>query len=176
MTNSSEASRSGAIKAMIALAMFIAIVGLVFAFSERTDAWMKAFHIMSVIAWMAGLFYLPRLFIYHSDTSPESESSNLFKVMEQRLYRIIMNPAMMLTWGFGIYLALPYFHAGGNGWLHAKLTAVVAMTALHVYLGRTVKAFGRNERPGNPRRWRIVNEIPTVLMIIIVLLVVVQPF
>lgn len=176
MTTAAEAGAKSGLRAGIALGSFVVIVGLVYFLADDRDLWFKAFHIMAVIAWMAGLFYLPRLFIYHADAAVGSEKSETFKVMETKLYRIIMNPSMMLSWLLGLYLAWPYFQAGGNGWLHAKLTAVVVMTVLHVYLGRTTKAFARDERPGSQRRWRIINEIPAVLMIAIVLLVILKPF
>ena len=137
--------------------------------------WIKALHVIAVIAWMAGLFYLPRLFIYHWATTVGSEASELFKVMESRLYRIIMNPAMMIAWVLGLYLAL---EAGwfSQGWMHVKLAAVVVLTGAHVYFGRAVGAFGRDERPLSQRHWRMLNEVPTLLMMAIVLMVVLKPF
>jgi len=165
-----------ALRAGIALSIFVAFAAfLVMGDPADVYLWVKALHIMAVIAWMAGLFYLPRLFIYHSETKEGSEGSEVFKVMERRLYRIIMNPAMMMSWALGLYLAIMIFQMQG-GWLHAKLLFVVLMTIAHLYLGRSVKAFGRDERPLDPRRWRMINEIPTVLMMIIVVLVVVKPF
>jgi putative membrane protein len=137
--------------------------------------WLKAFHVIAVIAWMAGMLYLPRLFVYHASVAPGSLQAETFKVMERRLLKAIINPAMAATWLLGLYLA----YDGGwfkSGWLHAKLAAVIAMSALHGYFTGAVKAFAedRNIRPA--RYWRIMNEVPTVLMVVIVILVIVKPF
>ena len=139
--------------------------------------WIKALHIISVIAWMAGLLYLPRLFVYHVDAEAGSELSETLKIMERRLLKFIMNPAMISSWLFGGILLL---NLGGgaweNGWLHAKLILVLALTAAHMAMGRWRRDFAedRNSRP--QKFYRIANEIPTVLMIVIVILVVVRPF
>lgn len=137
--------------------------------------WFKAIHIIAVIAWMAGMLYLPRLFVYHCDAEPGSRQSETFKVMERRLLRAIINPAMIATWVFGLWLA---FDAGffSDPWLHAKLALVIAMSAIHGYFARCVRAFAadRNTRP--QRFYRMMNEVPTLLMIVIVILVVVKPF
>ncbi|ODN72126.1 protoporphyrinogen oxidase HemJ [Methylobrevis pamukkalensis] len=137
--------------------------------------WLKALHILSVIAWMAGLFYLPRLFVYHADAAAGSELSETFKVMERRLFKAIMRPAMIATWIFGLWVA---FEAGffSSGWLHAKLALVVAMSVFHEKCGRWLKDFAadRNTRPA--RFFRIANEVPTLILIAIVLLVVLKPF
>ena len=137
--------------------------------------WLKAFHVIAVIAWMAGLLYLPRLFVYHCDAPPGSPQSETFKVMERRLLKAIMNPAMVAVWALGLYLAF----AGGwfaAGWLHAKLALVLALSAVHGFLAASVRRFAedRNARPA--RFWRILNEVPTVLMIGIVVLAIVKPF
>lgn len=137
--------------------------------------WIKAFHIISVIAWMAALLYLPRLMVYHADAALGSEASDTFKTMERRLLKAIAGPAMGATWIFGIWLAV----SGGwltSGWLYAKLALVVGLSAFHGAAAGWVRAFAedRNERPA--RFYRIVNEVPTVLMIAIVMLVVVKPF
>lgn len=175
MSGSTRGGARSGLRAGIALGVFILATVLVYTLSDGSYLWFKAFHIMAVIAWMAGLFYLPRLFIYHSDVAVGSESSELFKTMEGRLYRIIMNPAMMMAWIFGLFIAWQgmWFSAG---WLHVKFLAVIVMTGMHVYYGRAVKAFGRDERPGNARHWRIMNEVPAVLMIVIVLMAVLKPF
>lgn len=177
MTEKDQAPGSkAALRAVVALGVFLLIVGGVLIFDpDNSYSWVKAFHIIAVIAWMAGLLYLPRLFIYHISTEVNSQASDLFKVMEVRLFRIIMNPAMMLAWVFGLYLAWEAFRFHG-GWLHFKLLAVVLLTVVHVYYGRAVRAFGRGERPGSQRLWRILNEAPALLMIVIVLLVVLKPF
>jgi len=137
--------------------------------------WIKALHIIAVISWMAGLFYMPRLFIYHTDAEPGSTQSETFKVMERRLLKVIMNPAMMLTWIFGLYLAWSAYGFQG-GWLHAKIGLVVLLTAVHVLFARAARAFERDENRRSARYWRFMNEAPTLLMTAIVILVVVKPF
>ncbi len=140
--------------------------------------WLKAFHIIAVIAWMCGMLYLPRLFVYHCKVAPGSEASELFKVMELKLMRLIINPAMIATWVLGLWLA---FHINAfdpvNGqWLHAKLGLVLVMQVVHAMMSRFRKAFARDERPKSEKYFRIFNEIPAILMIGIVLLVVIRPF
>ena len=137
--------------------------------------WLKAAHVLAIIAWMAGMLYLPRLFVYHCEAPQGSPQSETFKVMERRLLKAIMNPAMILAWVLGLHLAF----TGGwlaSGWLHAKLALVLLMSGAHGMLARTVKAFAadRNTRPA--RFYRILNEVPTLLMIGIVILVIVKPF
>ncbi|MDB5523493.1 MAG: hypothetical protein JWM58_1256 [Rhizobium sp.] len=164
------------VRAGTTLSVFVIVIALVVILDpDNLFLWIKAFHIIAVIAWMAGLLYLPRLFIYHFETRPGSESSELFKVMERRLLKIIMNPAMMLTWVLGLYMAWSAFAFQG-GWLHAKLLLVVLLTGVHVYYSRAQRAFLRDERPKSQRHWRIMNEAPAVLMIAIVLIVVLKPF
>jgi len=136
---------------------------------------LKALHIIAVIAWMAGLLYLPRLFVYHADAEPGSKQSETFKVMERRLLRGIMNPAMILVWIFGLLLAWrgEWWAAG---WLHAKLTLVAVLTVVHHLYARWRKDFAadRNAKPATYYRWW--NEVPTLLMVAIVFLVVLKPF
>lgn len=135
----------------------------------------KALHVISVIAWMAGLFYLPRLFIYHVSAEKGSDKSETFKVMERRLLRAIMNPAMMATWAFGLFLLID-----GNwivdGWAHVKLTAVVCMTVFHMACARWRKAFENDQNAKSEKFFRIANEVPTLLLFIIVFMVIVKPF
>lgn len=139
--------------------------------------WLKAFHIIAVICWMAGLLYLPRLFVYHANTKPGSEISETFLTMERRLLKIIMNPAMILTFVLGFTLI---FMPGGlglsEGWLHAKLLLVFLLAALHGAMSRWYKEFQNNERKRTSRFFRIANEIPTVIMILVILLVTLKPF
>ena len=137
--------------------------------------WIKALHLISVIAWMAGLLYLPRLFVYHCDAAPGSEMSETFKVMERRLLRGIMAPAMIATWVFGLWL-LYLSETWHEGWMMAKGALIIGMTVVHHYYALWRKDFeaDRNQRPA--KFYRIANEIPTVLMIGIVVLVIVQPF
>lgn len=138
--------------------------------------WIKAIHVMAVIAWMAGLFYLPRLFVYHADAAPGSVLAETFKVMERRLLRAIMNPAMATSWVFGLWAAHEGGWFSGSGWFHAKLALVVAMTVFHMRLAWHRKAFAEDRNGHGSRYFRIINEVPTLLMIGIVILVIVKPF
>ena len=140
--------------------------------------WIKAFHIVSDIAWMAGLFYLPRLFVYHAERGrPGSELVETLKVMEAKLYRVIMRPAMLASWGFGLLLAvIPGVVDWGSGWAWGKAGAVVGMTALHLHLKGVADSFAADSNARSGRYFRILNEVPTVLMLIIVFMVVVKPF
>jgi putative membrane protein len=137
--------------------------------------WFKALHVIAVIAWMAGMLYLPRLFVYHAGAAPGSEASETFKVMERRLLRAIITPASIATLVFGL-LVLFQGEWWRFGWMHAKLTLVLAMFAVHGFLARTVRAFAVDENRRSARFYKFVNEVPTVLMILIVLLVVLKPF
>jgi len=137
--------------------------------------WIKALHVMAVIAWMAGLFYLPRLFVYHAGVDPGSQSSELFKTMERRLLRIIMIPAMVIAWATGLTLAWDGAHLGER-WFHVKLLALLLLTAVHFCDSYFVMAFERDRNARPARFFRFYNEIPTLLMIAIVILVVVKPF
>jgi protoporphyrinogen IX oxidase len=140
-------------------------------------AWIKAAHLLSVIAWMAGLFYLPRLFVYHTAAAPGSEASELFKVMERRLLRGIMNPAMIAAWVFGVTLVLtPGVVDWRAGWWHGKMAGFVGMTVFHHHLGYARKDFLADQRRHTERYWRAVNEAPTLLLVLIVVMVIVKPF
>lgn len=141
--------------------------------------WIKAFHIMAVIAWMAGLFYLPRLFVHHVERAPVgSEMSETFKMMEYKLLRVIMNPAMIAAWILGLMMILTPGVASlaSDGWLHVKLAAVVAMTAFHMWLAAHTKRLEADGPRVAGRIYRIMNEVPTLLMVVIVIMVVVKPF
>ncbi len=139
--------------------------------------WLKALHILSFVSWMAGLLYLPRLFVYHAGVKPGSEASETFKVMERRLSYAIMLPAMLATWLTGILLALtPGVVDWTRGWFHAKLALVVAMTVFHHLLGRWRNELATDKRPHQGPFYRVANEVPTLLMIFIVILVMVKPF
>jgi protoporphyrinogen IX oxidase len=137
--------------------------------------WVKAFHIIAFIAWMAGMLYLPRLFVYHCEAPPGSKQSETFKLMESRLLKAIINPAMTATWLLGLWLA---WKGGwlGAGWLHAKLVLVLMLSALHGFLVRWLRDFASERNRHSARFYRIINEVPTVLMIGIVILAVVKPF
>jgi len=137
--------------------------------------WLKALHIIAVIAWMAGMFYLPRLFVYHATAKAGSALSETFKVMERRLLTFIMLPAMIVTWIVGIVLLLQGQWLSAS-WLHAKLLAVVAMTILHGLFAHWVNEFRFDRNRHSQKFYRIVNEIPTGLLIVIVVLAAVKPF
>lgn len=140
--------------------------------------WVLALHIISVIAWMAGMLYLPRLYVYHAGLKKGSEASELFKTMERRLLRYIINPAMISAWGFGLWLV----HINGwsnlkvEGWFHAKLALLVVMQLVHAFLARTRRNFEHDCNTHTAKVYRIVNEAVTVLLIAIVILAVVKPF
>ncbi len=139
--------------------------------------WIKAFHVIAVIAWMAGMFYLPRLFVYHCETVPGSAESERFKVMERKLLRIIINPAMIASWVFGLTLSvLPAVDAWAQPWFHAKFALVLLMSGVHGLFARWTKDFARDANTRPARFYRMWNEAPTLLMIAIVILVVVKPF
>jgi len=137
--------------------------------------WLKAFHVIAVIAWMAGMLYLPRLFVYHCEAPKGSIQSETFKIMERRLLKAIINPAMMVTWLLGLYLLWD----GGwytSGWMHAKIALVLIMSGLHGVYVRRLKDFAADKNTRPAKYYRILNEVPTVLMIGIVILVIVKPF
>ena len=140
--------------------------------------WLKALHVISVISWMAGLLYLPRLMVYHCAAPTGSDQSETFKIMERRLLKAIMTPAMVASWGFGLAAvwATGVDYLFGTVWFWLKLACVVGLSAVHVMLARHVREFAeeRNERPA--RYFRIINEVPTAIMVAIVILVVVKPF
>jgi len=137
--------------------------------------WIKALHVIAVIAWMAGMLYLPRLFVYHCKAETGSKQSETFKVMERRLLKAIINPAMVVTWLAGLYLMwdAQWYLAG---WFHGKLLLVLILTGVHIFLARYVKDFAADRNTHSEKFYRIINEVPTVLMIGIVVLVVVKPF
>lgn len=136
---------------------------------------LKSLHIVSIIAWMAGMLYLPRLFVYHAGAEKGSESSEMLKVMERRLLRYIVNPAMVASYIFGLLLAAE-LDAWMAGWFHAKLTLVLVLTGVHHMLARHFKAFRDDRNAKSQKYFRILNEVPTALMIGIVFLVVLKPF
>lgn len=163
-------------RASIVIALFLALLAALFLWQpDNLYLWIKALHLIAVMSWMAALLYMPRLFIYHTDAAPGSEQSETFKVMEQRLLKVIMNPAMMITWVLGLYLAWSVYGFQG-GWLHAKLLLVVILTGVHTLFARAVRAFARDENTRSARYWRLMNEAPTLLMILIVIMAVVKPF
>jgi putative membrane protein len=137
--------------------------------------WVKALHIIAVISWMAGMLYLPRLFVYHCEAEVGSKQSETFQLMERRLLRAIMTPAMIVTWLAGLYLAWSG-HWFASGWLHGKLVLVIVLSGVHGFFSSWVKDFAAGRNLRSQKFYRILNELPTVLMIFIVILVVVKPF
>lgn len=164
------------LRAVVALVVAAAGTAVLFLLDPQgLYLWIKALHVIAVISWMAGMLYLPRLFVYHADAQIGSEKSETFKVMERRLLRAIINPAMIVTWVLGLWLAWRGFGFSG-GWLHGKIALVLLLSGVHGYLSAAVRRFAedRNDKPA--RHWRFVNEVPTLLMIAIVILVIVKPF
>lgn len=163
-----------AAKAGLALGIFVGVNIALYFGSENYYLWAKSFHIVAMVSWMVGLFYLPRLFVYHVDAKMGSDKAETFGLMERRLMKIIMTPAMVLTWVFGFYLA------GQLGafplWLLFKLIAVLGLTVFHFVLAGAIRKIALKPDYKSARDWRLYNEIPTILMIVIVLLVVIKPF
>lgn len=139
--------------------------------------WVKAFHVIAMVAWMAGMFYLPRLFVYHCDLPRGSAGSERFKVMEYRLLKQIINPAMIATWVFGVLLVLtPGVIDWSSGWWHVKLAMVLLMTGFHGAMSKWRRMFMEDRNTKSHRFYRIANEVPTILLVIIVIMVIVKPF
>ena len=137
--------------------------------------WIKALHVVAVISWMAGMLYLPRLFVYHADAVIGSDKSETFKIMERRLLKAIMNPAMVVSWLAGLWLVWQ----GGfikAGWVHGKFALVILLSGAHGMMSRYVKDFAADNNRRSAKYYRFLNEVPTVLMIVIVILVIVKPF
>ena len=177
--NTETAAKPGRVaarRAAVALGIFLALAAAIFVLSPADlYNWAKAIHVIAVIAWMAGMLYLPRLFVYHAGASKGSETSETFKVMEGRLLRVIMNPAMAVAWVLGLWLAW----SGGfyvDIWFLGKFAGVLAMTAAHGHLAKAVRLFGDDRNEKSARYWRMFNEVPTLLMIAVVILVIVKPF
>lgn len=162
-----------AVAGVVAVAVGVALIYAVD--PVRFYLWIKAFHVIAVIAWMAGMLYLPRLFVYHCAAAPGSEQSETFKVMERKLLRLIINPAMIVVWVLGLWLA---WRGGwiGAGWLDVKVAAVLLLSAVHGYYAGAVRAFAEDRNKRSARHWRFMNEVPTLLMIVIVVMAVVKPF
>lgn len=137
--------------------------------------WIKAVHVLAVISWMAGMLYLPRLMVYHVESAVGSIQSETFKIMERRLLKGIINPAMIVTWVLGLYLAWVGFGFKG-GWLHGKILLVFLLSGIHGYLAGRVRDFANDRNTKSSRFYRIINEVPAVLMVGIVILVIVKPF
>ncbi|MFC4624454.1 protoporphyrinogen oxidase HemJ [Daeguia caeni] len=171
-------NRGSAVIIRMLIALLVVVAGVWALFHVNPDAaylWVKAVHVIAIISWMAGMLYLPRLFVYHSEAKIGSDKAETFKIMERRLLRYIINPAMVLSWITGLWMAWEIYGFKG-GWLHAKLLLVVLMSGLHGYLSKATRQFAEDRNSKSARHWRIVNEMPTLLMILIVILVIVKPF
>ena len=171
-----ELFKSPGARAAVALIITAVVaVLLVVLLDDGAYDWIKAIHIMAIISWMAGMLYLPRLFVYHCEAKPGSELAETFKVMERRLLRVIMNPAMIFAWILGLWMAWKanWFIAG---WFHAKLFLVLVLSGVHGHLSASVRRFANDQNTLSSRHWRLMNEVPALLMVAIVLLVVVKPF
>jgi putative membrane protein len=144
-------------------------------FLSDNIAWLKAFHVIAVIAWMAGMLYLPRLFVYHCDAPVGSARSQMLKTMEHKLLRVIVNPSMIAVWILGLMLAY-LTGAYAESWLQIKFVLVLALSGLHGFFAVTVKRFARDANTRSQRFYRIVNEVPMLFIIAIVILVIVKPF
>lgn len=139
--------------------------------------WVKALHVLSIIAWMAGMLYLPRLFVYHAGVAIGSEASETFKVMERRLYRGITTPAMIASWIFGLWLAFGFGIVDfSEGWMWLKAIFVLALSGFHGFYGRLLRDFAADQNRRTARFFRMINEIPFVFAIVIVIAVIVRPF
>ena len=137
--------------------------------------YIKAFHLIAVMSWMVGLLYLPRLYVYHAETDIGSVRAETFKVMERRLLKVIMNPAMILTFGFGIWLLVLNPYLVFEGWMHVKIICVLLMAACHGKFAKMRRLLENNEKPLPSKRYRVWNEVPTGLMVIIVIMAVAKP-
>ena len=169
-------TRSPAWRAGIAVVVTATVAALmILVLGADAYPWIKAIHVIAIISWMAGMLYLPRLFVYHSEVPVGSVQSETFKVMEQRLLTLIINPAMVIAWVLGLWLAWKGGYWAAH-WFHAKLALVVLLSGLHGYLSAATRAFAEDRNTKSARHWRIVNEIPAVLMVGIVILAVVKPF
>jgi len=137
------------------------------------EAWIKALHVIAVIAWMAGMLYLPRLFVYHCQAEAGSVQAQTFKIMERRLLRAIINPSMIIVWITGLWMAWKIFGFHG-GWLHLKIMVVLLLSAFHGFLSRSTRRFATDNNRLSQKTWRVLNEVPTLLMIVAVIAVVVK--
>lgn len=164
--------------AMIALAVTCLIAALMFlVLPSSAYLWVKSVHVFAIIAWMAGMLYLPRLFVYHADAEVGSVQSETFKVMERRLLKGIINPSMIATWVAGVWLAIDGgWLTSGDYWLHLKIVLVLVMSGIHGTLTAATRRFAEDRNDKSSRYWRVLNEVPALLLVGIIVLVVVKPF
>lgn len=164
------------IRAVLALVItLVGVIALGVLAPVAAVAWIKVLHVLAVISWMAGLLYLPRLFVYHSQVAAGSETSETFKVMERKLLEYIINPAMIVTWIAGLWLAWQVYGFQG-GWLHGKIAVVLLLSGVHGFFAGAVRKFGADRNTRGHGFWRIMNEVPTAIMVLAVILVIVKPF
>ncbi|MEG8099098.1 protoporphyrinogen oxidase HemJ [Candidatus Liberibacter brunswickensis] len=162
--------------AFLALFLFLFLsLFLFFFFTAKFDLCVKSIHIISVISWMAGLLYMPRIFVYHSLSLPHTDQYKTFEIMEERLLKVIMNPAMVLSWICGIYLSLKTSYTN-IGWLRIKVIFVFILSFYHIYLAFLMKKLRCKKSSHSPTYFKIINEVPTLVMIVIVFLSVIKPF
>ena len=178
--NRTKAAKPNTARTIFFLLVALALVAALFlAVPESALPWVKALHVFVIIAWMAGMLYLPRLFVYHTECGAASPQAETFKIMERRLLKGIMTPSMLITWVLGLWLGWKggwFAMDGGNGWIHAKIALVVVMSGLHGFFAGSVKRFARGELRQSAKFWRLMNEVPAVVLAIILVLVVVKPF
>ncbi len=169
-------TRTRVVRTVVSLLILAALVALLWLWKPSgLYLWLKAVHVMAVIAWMAGMLYLPRLFVYHCQAEPGSKQSETFKVMEHKLLTVIINPAMTVTWALGLWLAYDGGHYR-DGWLQLKFVLVLILSGMHGAFTRWVRDFAADRNTRSERFYRAINEVPAVLMAAIVILVIVKPF
>ena len=175
-TNDQRSRQTAFRRAMTGLLSLAVLTGVVFwvDLGGYYD-WIKAVHVLAIISWMAGMLYLPRLFVNHVRAEAGSDMSDVFKGMERRLLRVIINPAMTVSWATGLWLAWRGF-GFEPGWLHVKIAAVLVLSGVHGHFSKAVRLFAEDRNEKSEKYWRVVNEVPTILMIVIVLMVIVKPF
>ena len=176
-TGGTRSGRGRIIGVMVVAALLV--IALFLFVPDSALLWVKAAHVFFIISWMAGMLYLPRLFVYHTECGANSAPVETFKTMERRLLKGIMTPSMLVTWVLGIWLAIHggwFAMDGGNGWLHAKIALVVVMSGVHGYYAGSTKRLARGELRRSAKFWRLMNEVPAVLLALILILVIVKPF